>query len=213
MLDNLSKKAMITNVMKATKMQDVNFSKNVAVVVKETTNKNGEISTTYVEFPHLKDRDAKSVFKCVIIGILSDETITNEMKAEFVNPLNEDGSVYKLGKGETYTPPTFRRLIANFSESYKIGFTDNEGKFTPVHTVTEKQNLRSLLLVNGKKIEEFSKANTNLKRAIVHTLASAAIKQLTKESRYVARYEETATEKAAAKAKKPATKPTEKAAA
>lgn len=200
---NQGKNEMITNVMKETKLQDVKFSANVAVVVKEKTTEKG-VTTTFVEFPHLKDRTTKAVFKCVIAGLLSDETIINELKEKFAGLESEDGKKYELPKGETYTPPTFTRLIANFSENYKIGYTDNEGKFFTIHTVTERQNLRALLLVNGKKIIEFAAASSNTRRAIVHTLSSAAIANVTKEAKYLQRYDETTTETAKApKAKAP----------
>lgn len=183
---------MITNVMKNTQLKDVKFNANVAVVVKETTNKNGETSTTFVEFPYLKDRTPQAVFKCVIIGLLSDETINAELKERFANLENEDGKKCELQKGETYTPPTFTRLIANFAENYRIGYTDNDGNFNAVHTVTERANLRALLLVNGKKILEFATASSNTRRAIVHTLAKAALDNVTKEAKYVSRYTDTA---------------------
>ena len=150
---NQGKNEMITKVMKNTQSKDVKFSANVAVVVKETTNKNNEVSTTFVEFPYLKDRTPQAVFKCVIIGILSDETINAELKERFASLESEDGKKCELKKGETYTPPTFTRLIANFAENYRIGYTDNEGNFHAVHTVTERANLRALLLVNGKKYD------------------------------------------------------------
>ncbi len=197
---------MITNVMKNTQLKDVKFSANVAVVVKETTNKNDEISTTFVEFPYLKDRTPQAVFKCVIIGLLSDETINQELKEKFVNLEGEDGKKCELQKGETYTPPTFTRLIANFAENYRIGYTDNDGNFKTVHTVTERQNLRALLLVNGKKILEFATASSNTRRAIVHTLAKAAIENVTKEAKYVQRYTDTAKTPETAKAGKKDTK-------
>ena len=203
---NQGKNEMITNVMRNTNAKDVKFSANVAVVVKETTNKNNEVSTTFVEFPYLKDRTTQAVFKCVIIGLLSDETINAELKERFASLENEDGKKCELKKGETYTPPTFTRLIANFAENYKIGYTDNEGKFHTVHTVTERQNLRALLLVNGKKIIEFEAASSNTRRALVHTLSSAAIANVTKEAKYLQRYEETTTETAKASAKKGAKK-------
>ena len=202
---NQGKKEMITNVMKNTQLKDVKFSANVAIVVKETTNKNNETSTTYVEFPNLKDRTTKAVFKCVIAGLLSDETINNELKEQFASLYNEDGKKCELQKGETYTPPTFTRLIANFAENYKIGFSDNDGNFTAIHTITERKNLRALLLVNGKKIIEFATACANTKRAIVHTLSTAAIANVTKEAKYLQRYNETTTTETA-KAKTPAKK-------
>ena len=166
---NQGKNEMITNIMRNTQSKDVKFSANVAVVVKETTNTNNEVSTTFVEFPYLKDRTPQAVFKCVIIGILSDETINAELKERFASLENEDGKKCELKKGETYTPPTFTRLIANFAENYRIGYTDNEGNFHAVHTVTERANLRALLLVNGKKINEFATASSDTRRAIVHT--------------------------------------------
>lgn len=194
---------MVTKTAKNQSIKDIKFAANCAIVVKETINAKGEKSTTYVEFEHLKDRDAKNVFKCVIIGILSDETITGEMKAKYLTLQNEDGTKCELQKGESYTPPTFRRLIANFSENYKIGYSDNEGTFHAVHYIQEKQNLRSLLLINAKKIEEFDAASSNTRRAIVHTLSAAAIEQLTKEAKYIARYNQTAkAETAKPKAKK-----------
>ncbi len=201
---NQGKKEMITNVMRNTQSKDVKFSANVAVVVKETTNKNNEVSTTFVEFPYLKDRTPQAVFKCVIIGILSDETINSELKERFASLENEDGKKCELKKGETYTPPTFTRLIANFAENYRIGYTDNEGVFHAVHTVTERANLRALLLVNGKKINEFATASSDTRRAIVHTLAKAAIANVAKECKYVQRYTDTAKAPETAKAKAPA---------
>lgn len=204
MLNNQDKNQMITNVMKNTQLKDVKFTANVAVVVKETTNKNGETSTTFVEFPFLKDRTTQAVFKCVIIGLLSDETINAELKERFANLENEDGKKCELKKGETYTPPTFTRLIANFAENYRIGYTDNEGVFHAVHTVTERANLRALLLVNGKKIVEFSTASSDTRRAIVHTLAKAAISNIAKEGKYLQRYTDTAKAPETAKAKAPA---------
>ena len=197
--------------MKNTQLKDVKFTANVAVVVKETTNKNGETSTTFVEFPFLKDRTTQAVFKCVIIGLLSDETINAELKERFANLESEDGKKCELQKGETYTPPTFTRLIANFAENYRIGYTDNEGNFKAVHTVTERQNLRALLLVNGKKITEFATASSNTRRAIVHTLAKAAMDNVTKEAKYVQRYTDTAkTETAKPNEAKPKAKATTK---
>ncbi len=201
---NQGKNEMITNVMRNTQSKDVKFSANVAVVVKETTNKNNEVSTTFVEFPYLKDRTPQAVFKCVIIGILSDETINAELKERFASLENEDGKKCELKKGETYTPPTFTRLIANFAENYRIGYTDNEGNFHAVHTVTERANLRALLLVNGKKINEFATASSDTRRAIVHTLAKAAIANVAKEGKYVQRYTDTAKAPETAKAKAPA---------
>lgn len=192
--------------MKNTQLKDVKFSANVAVVVKETTNKNNEISTTFVEFPYLKDRTPQAVFKCVIIGLLSDETINAELKERFANLEGEDGKKCELQKGETYTPPTFTRLIANFAENYRIGYTDNEGNFKAVHTVTERANLRALLLVNGKKILEFATASSNTRRAIVHTLAKAALENVMKEAKYVTRYTDTATTTETAKDTKKAGK-------
>ena len=200
---NQGKNEMITNVMRNTQSKDVKFNANVAIVVKETTNKNGETSTTYVEFPYLKDRTTQAVFKCVIIGILSDETINAELKERFASLENEDGKKCELKKGETYTPPTFNRLIANFSENYRIGYTDNDGNFKSVHTVTERANLRALLLVNGKKIEEFANASSDTRRAIVHTLAKAAIANIAKEGKYLQRYTDTAKAPETAKAKAP----------
>lgn len=201
---NQGKNEMITKVMKNTQSKDVKFSANVAVVVKETTNKNNEVSTTFVEFPYLKDRTPQAVFKCVIIGILSDETINAELKERFASLESEDGKKCELKKGETYTPPTFTRLIANFAENYRIGYTDNEGNFHAVHTVTERANLRALLLVNGKKINEFATASSDTRRAIVHTLAKAAIANVAKEGKYVQRYTDTAKAPETAKAKTPA---------
>ena len=201
---NQGRSEMITNVMRNTQSKDVKFSANVAVVVKETTNKNNEVSTTFVEFPYLKDRTPQAVFKCVIIGILSDETINAELKERFASLEKEDGKKCELKKGETYTPPTFTRLIANFAENYRIGYTDNEGVFHAVHTVTERANLRSLLLVNGKKINEFATASSDTRRAIVHTLAKAAIANVAKEGKYVQRYTDTAKAPETAKAKAPA---------
>lgn len=201
---NQGKNEMITNVMRNTQSKDVKFSANVAVVVKETTNKNNEVSTTFVEFPYLKDRTPQAVFKCVIIGILSDETINAELKERFASLENEDGKKCELKKGETYTPPTFTRLIANFAENYRIGYTDNDGNFHAVHTVTERANLRALLLVNGKKINEFATASSDTRRAIVHTLAKAAIANVAKEGKYVQRYTDTAKAPETAKAKAPA---------
>lgn len=201
---NQGKNEMITKVMKNTQLKDVKFSANVAVVVKETTNKNNEVSTTFVEFPYLKDRTTQAVFKCVIIGLLSDETINAELKERFASLESEDGKKCELQKGETYTPPTFTRLIANFAENYKIGYTDNDGKFTAIHTITERKNLRALLLVNGKKIIEFATACANTRRAIVHTLAKAALDNVTKEAKYLQRYTDTAKAPETAKAKAPA---------
>ena len=211
MRNNQGAKKMITNVMKNTQLKDVKFSANVAIVVKETTNKNGETSTTFVEFPYLKDRTPQAVFKCVIIGLLSDETINAELKERFANLENEDGKKCELQKGETYTPPTFTRLIANFAENYRIGYTDNDGNFKAIHTVTERANLRALLLVNGKKIMEFAAASSNTRRAIVHTLAKAALDNVTKEAKYVQRYTDTAKAETAKAGKKDGKKDTAKA--
>lgn len=206
---------MITNIAKGQKIEEVRFSANVAVVVKQRTTDKGT-TTTYVEFPNLKNRDTKSVFKCVIAGILSDESINNELKEAFAVLVNEEGKQCKFvtndGKEGVYTPPTFRRLIASFSEAYKIGFTDNDGKFKAVHTIAdgEKVNLRSLLLVNNTKIAEFAAANSDTRRAIIHTLAKAAEANAAKEAKYKTTYN-AATAAKVEKPTKEAKKPTKEA--
>lgn len=226
---NQGNKKMITNVMKSTQLKDVNFSANCAIIVKETTDKDGIKSTTFVEFPQLKDRTTKDTFKCVIRGLLSDESIVLEMKANYSALSDEAGKKVEFGLQESefaaafkaqretekkalFTPPTFRRLIANFTTDYKIGYTDNAGKFKAVHTVlpAEKKNLRALLMVNAAKIMEFEAANSATRRAIVDTLAKAAIKALTQESDYKKRCDETAKDEAAKPSKKQSTKKTEK---
>ncbi len=222
---NQGKNIMITNINKNTSINDTKFNANCAIVARETTDKDGIKSTTYVEFPRLKDRTAKDVFKCVILGHLSDESIVSEMKASYSALNNEAGEKVEFGLQESdfaarfkaeretakkalFTPPTFRRLIANFTTDYRIGYTDNEGKLHNVHTVQpdEKKNLRALLMVNAAKIMEFEAANSATRRAIVNTLANASIKALTQVDDYKNRYNETAKDEAAKPAKKQAAK-------
>ena len=229
MLNNRGKNIMITNVNAGKRMNETTFSANCAIVAKETTNKEGIKSTTFVEFPHLKDRNAKDVFKCVILGLLSDESIVAEMKSNYSALNDEAGKKVEFGlqegdfaaafkaqreteKKALFTPPTFRRLIANFTTDYNIGYTDNAGKFHAVHTVlpAEKKNLRALLMVNAAKIMEFEAANSATRRAIVNTLANASIKALTQEGDYNDRYNSTAKDEAAKPSKKQAAKKAEK---
>ena len=205
---------MITNVNKSNSIASMVFNKNVAIVAKEKTNATtGTTETTFVEFANLKDRNTQAVLKCIIAGILSDESITNELKQAFAVLENENGKkatfetentafakAFVASRNEAkkalFMPPTFRRLIANFAENYKIGYSDNEGKFHTVLTVNEKCNLRALLLVDTRKINEFAAANSETRRAIVHTLAKAANKASSRETEYYSRYNATTTAKA-----------------
>lgn len=196
---------MVTNINKSNTINGITYSKNVAIVAKQKTNKDGITETTYVEFANLKDRNLQAVLKCVICGILSDESITNELKAAFATLENEEGKKAAFAADNTvfatafvkqrendkkalFTPPTFRRLIASFSEDYQIGYSNDEGKFTHVLKVEGRCNLRALLLVNAAKIEEFAAANSETRRAIVHTLAKAAVAASKREGKYFERY-------------------------
>lgn len=211
---------MITKIAKGQRIEEITFNKNVAIVAKCKANNEGVYSTTFVEFNNLKDRNTAAVLRCVIAGILSDESINNELKEAFSTLQSENGkkaafeventafatafvAKRKEANKALYLPPTFRRLIASFSDSYIVGFTDDKGKAVALFKV-ENVNLRSLLLVNTSKIEEYTAANSATRRAIVYTLAKAAEANIAKEAKYLKQYNATT---AAAKEAKPEAKP------
>lgn len=190
---------MITNVINCA-INEKKYNANVAVVAKEKTTENGK-QTTFVEFANLKDRTTAAVFKCIVAGLLSDETTTTELKAQFSALKGEDGKQTAFELDETalakafkasrdlkgkplFLPPTFRRLIANFSEDYSIGYADNEGVFHRLVSVVGKLSLKSLLMVDSKKVLEFAAANSATKRALIHTMANAAVANMNKEAAY-----------------------------
>jgi hypothetical protein len=199
---NRGKNKMITtNVMKETKMQDVNFSANCAVVVKETTNKDGMKSTTFVEFPHLKERNELQTLKCVIRGILSDEAVVSELNALFTEKDEKGNIIYRDENGKIFVPktesgekmqlnlPSFRRLIATFAKDsgYKVGFTDNEGRFTV--KFAPEVALKSFLHIGTKNVVDFVNGNNDTKKAVVHNLAKATIEGLRQKEKVSERYE------------------------
>jgi hypothetical protein len=161
---------MVTKVMKNAKANELTISANNAVVFCEKMNAKGEISTTYVELGKINKNEILPVVKAAISSIISDETLISEIKNKFKFLETEEGTL----TNEIFNAPNVKRLIASFKENYCLGFSNSEGKITPLLKV-RNQNLKSLLCLNAAKVSEIWNANSETRRAQIHTLAKFAL--------------------------------------
>ena len=171
---------MVTNIKTKTSAKDIKFQPNCAVVLKETLNKNNDTNTTFVELGKINKNEILPIFKAAINSIVSDETIINEIKTKFDFVKDEEGNIVtttaKDGTitNDVFNTPAVKRLIANFKTDYFLGYTNKDGKFIPLLKV-ENQNLKSLLCLSAKKINEIWTKKSANRRAEIHTLAKFAL--------------------------------------
>ena len=209
---------MITTSVMNLSVNDNEFEKNAAIVIKSKETKGGRLFE-YVTVPHIADRTEKAVLKAAIKfvfdylaiyktdseGLKVNVEKDKNGKVTRVTCKDESGNVVECkdleGNPLHIHAAKIARLLASFGKDsgYMIGYTNDEGHFTP--KFTPKKSLNNFLCISTKNIEDYVVANSETKRVIRNNSLKAAMSGLTQEERFWKAYNETETTETAKPAK------------
>jgi uncharacterized protein YjhX (UPF0386 family) len=207
MLNNRGDNIMITTSVMNLSVSENTFEKNAAIIIKSKETKDGKLFE-YVTVPRVADRTEKAVLKAAIKFVFdymaiyktdSDGLKVNvekdkDGKVTRVTCLDENGKVVECkdlnGNPLQIHAAKITRLLASFGKDsgYKIGYTNDKGRFTPVFT--PKKSLNNFLCISAKNIEDYILANSDTKKAIRNNSLKAAIAGTTQEERFWKSYNE-----------------------